>query len=72
MEIAVDLVVSALGAIGFTVIGLIAEFNGILRLLGGDLAAGVWLGFVGLLALYAGVYLLGYERLLTQLGSGAS
>jgi hypothetical protein len=52
-----------------TAVGLLAEFNGLVRVLGGDLATGVWFGFVGLVALYAGIYLLGYERVLPQLRS---
>jgi hypothetical protein len=71
MEIAFELVAYALGAVLFTALGLVAEFNGLNRLLGGDLALGVWLGFIGLLLLYAGVYLLGYERLIARLRSSA-
>jgi len=71
MELAIELVAYAIGAVIFTALGVLAEFNGVLRLVGGDPAAGTWLAFIGLLLLYAGVYLLGYERILTQLRSDA-
>lgn len=72
MEVAIELVLSALGAVGFTVVGLLVEWHSLLRLVGGEFALGAWLGCIGLVALYAGTYLLGYKRVVAQLAVGSS
>lgn len=67
MELTIDLLLSSLGAVVFSVLGLFAELQGVESLLSGELVLGLWLSAFGLLLLYAGVYLLGYERVAKQL-----
>ena len=66
MELTVDVLASLLGAVGFSTLGVLAELWGIQSLLSGEIVLGLWLGGFGVLLLYAGVYLLGYERVLKQ------
>lgn len=66
MEFTVDLLASVLGAVVFSGLGLFTEFQSVQSLSSGEIILGVWLAGIGLVLLYAGVYLLGYERVLKQ------
>lgn len=58
----------ALVSVGLTVLGLFAEYSGLVTLTsGGDTVLGFWLEGIGLLLLYAGVYLVGYGKLVARL-----
>ncbi|WP_049928155.1 hypothetical protein [Halopiger goleimassiliensis] len=46
--------------------GLIAEYSGIQQLGGGEMTVGLWLAGIGCVMLYAGVYGIGYQKLLTR------
>lgn len=50
-------------AVVLTVIGLFSEQMGVVNVNGGDML-GLWYLYIGALTLYAGVYVLGYERAL--------
>ena len=52
---------SAVGAVGFTVAGLLVERAGLSNLLAGAVAQGAWELWMGTLALFVGLYLLGYR-----------
>lgn len=59
--------VELLAAVVLTIVGLAAEAAGVTRLGAGLDALTLWYVFVGGLALYVGVYMLGYRTLLPQL-----
>ena len=64
LELAVDLlllILSAIGAVVFTVVGVLVEQAGLNHLLSGSMGLGAWELFMGALALFVGVYLLGYR-----------
>ena len=64
LELAADLlllILSALGAVVFTVVGVLVEQAGLNHLLSGSLGLGAWELFMGALALFVGIYLLGYR-----------
>lgn len=47
-----------------TLLGLLTEYDGVRHLAAGDQVVGAWLAGFGVLLLYAGGYLLGYETVL--------
>ncbi|WP_247730379.1 hypothetical protein [Halovivax limisalsi] len=49
-----------------TVGGILAENASLQHLGGGDLFLAAWFGAIGVVMLYAGVYGIGYERLLVK------
>lgn len=49
-----------------TTIGLLSEQTGLSSVLGGEMI-GFWYIYVGAVALYAGLYLVGYDRLLPRI-----
>jgi hypothetical protein len=53
---------SAVGAAAFTIGGLMAEQDGIQKIMAGQTTLGGWEVAVGLLFLTFGVYLLGYQE----------
>jgi hypothetical protein len=71
-----ELVALGLEALGFvaevllvgalTTVGVLSEAVGVSSVTGGD-ALGLWYVYVGAVALYAGVYMLGYRRVLPRL-----
>jgi len=62
------LALSAVAAGVLTVVGALIENAGVADLLAGQSLFGLWELWMGALALYAGVYLLGYERVLAPVG----
>lgn len=64
MNAAVDVLVYAFGAVVLTLVGLFIEFHSYLQYAAGEPIAALWLAGLGALFLYAGVYMLGYERVL--------
>lgn len=52
----------ALGAGVVTLAGLLAEESSIQALLGGHAITALWYAYMGAIALYVGVYLLGYRE----------
>ncbi|WP_424002774.1 hypothetical protein ACOZ4I_02710 [Haloarcula salina] len=63
-----ELVLSVLLATAFTAVGTLTEQAAISDLSGGVSAFGLWELYMGLVLLYAGVYLLGYQRVLPAIG----
>lgn len=63
---------AVIGSILFTGIGLLTQRAGIHNLLTGHSAIGLWEAYMGGLALFVGLYLLGYRTLWLQLGSAAA
>lgn len=61
------LVVSVVAAGLFTAVGLLTENAALADITTGQTVLGLWELWMGVLALYAGVYLLGYERVWTRL-----
>ena len=64
LELAADLlstVLSAVGAVVFTIVGVLVEQAGLNHLLSGSMGLGAWELFMGALALFVGIYLLGYR-----------
>jgi len=61
------LLLSALAASGLTVIGALAENAGLDALAAGQSVLGAWELGMGALALYAGIYMLGYQRVWQRL-----
>ncbi len=64
LEVLVELVAYLLLAGVITGIGLVAEINSYLYLTSGETTVALWLAGMGLLCLYAGVYMVGYGKLL--------
>ena len=58
-EIAAYAIVTGL----LTAAGVFAEITGIESLLAGDATLGIWLSYMGLLAIYAGLFQVGLGRL---------
>ena len=50
-----------------TLLGVLAERTSLQQYAAGQDASAVWLAFMGAVALYAGLYMLGYRGLLTNL-----
>lgn len=67
MNSIVELAVSLAGALLLTLFGLFVELQSMLSFAGGEPSTGVWFGLLGMLFLYAGIYLLGYERIVAEL-----
>lgn len=63
----VELTVSALGTVIFTGVGLVVEQTAVADVLRGQIAVGVWEGWMGAIALVVGIYLLGYRELWPRL-----
>jgi len=64
LELAADLlstIISAVGAVVFTIVGVLVEQAGAANLMQGATGLGAWELFMGTLALFVGVYLLGYR-----------
>jgi divalent metal cation (Fe/Co/Zn/Cd) transporter len=57
----VTTVAAAVGSAVLTVAGLFVEWAGVQNLVTGHAGAGLWEAWIGLLVLYAGLYLLGYR-----------
>lgn len=56
-----------LASLGLTVLGLLVEYSALQTLTtGGDMVLGLWLEGIGLLLLYAGLYLVGYGKLVSR------
>ncbi|GAB3689275.1 hypothetical protein GCM10028857_24420 [Salinarchaeum chitinilyticum] len=66
-----ELAVSLAGALAFTLLGLFVELQSMLSFAGGHPSTGVWFALLGMLFLYAGIYLLGYERIVAELLAAA-
>ncbi|AGN01563.1 hypothetical protein L593_08090 [Salinarchaeum sp. Harcht-Bsk1] len=66
MHSVVELAGSLLAAVAFTLAGLFVELQSVLSFAGGEMSTGTWFAVLGMLLLYAGVYLLGYERVVAQ------
>ena len=60
-------VLSVLAAGLLTVVGALTESAGLANLLAGQSTLGLWELGMGALALYAGIYLLGYQRVVRRL-----
>jgi len=63
LEVIAELLAYLVAAAALTGLGLAAEFASFLRLGAGETTIAVWFAFFGALLLYAGVYMMGYERL---------
>lgn len=57
-----ELLISALGAVLFTIGGVVMEQAGLSNVAEGAMAVGAWEIAMGGLFLFVGVYLLGYQR----------
>lgn len=57
----------ALGAGALTGLGALAEGAGLRSLGAGDVVVGLWFAYMGAVALFVGLYLLGYRELLPRL-----
>jgi hypothetical protein len=55
-----------------TSLGFLAERAGLQHLAIGDSTLGIWLAGMGIVFLYAGVFLLGYRGFVSQLGTARS
>ncbi|MDS0282692.1 hypothetical protein [Haloarcula onubensis] len=64
-----DLLVSLVFAPLLTVVGGVTEQAALATLSGGVSTFGLWELYMGLLLLYAGVYMIGFGKLLPALGS---
>ena len=63
-------VASAVGAVAFTVVGALVDQAGLQALLSGSTAQGAWELWMGTLALFVGIYLLGYRTTLPAITGG--
>ena len=66
------LVLYAVLAIGFTAAGLLAEYASVQHVDGGDVVLAVWFAAIGAVLLYAGIYAIGYQELVTRARSLAA
>lgn len=57
----VVIVAAGIGSVGITVAGWLTEQAGLHNVLSGDLTLGLWELWMGTIALFVGVYLLGYR-----------
>ena len=64
MQIIIELLAYVLGAGALTVLGLLAEYSGLRHLASGEPVLGLWFAGFGVILLYAGAYLIGYEKVL--------
>lgn len=70
MDLLADLLytlLSAAGAVAFTVVGLLVDRAGLEALLAGAPMQGVWELWMGTLAIFVGLYLLGYRTALPSI-----
>lgn len=58
-----DAILSLLASGALTVGGLLTEGAAVTNLFAGQLPLGLWEGWMGAVALYVGIYLIGYRRL---------
>ena len=58
---------AVLGSVGFTAVGVLVDRAGLEALLGGAVAQGAWELWMGTLAIFVGLYLLGYRTALPAL-----
>lgn len=65
----VEVVAIAIGTSVLSAVGFVLESRAFEAITGGELQIGVWFVFMGLVALYFGVYLLGVTELLPRLRS---
>ena len=65
-----ELLVYLLAAIAFTAGGLFAEWVSLGYLSDGNVVFAVWLGFIGAVALYAGIVALGAQEVLPRIREG--
>ena len=63
------LIVSAVGTVGFTVVGTITEQAALHDVLTGQLVLGAWEAGMGAIALVVGLWILGYGKLRPQLAA---
>lgn len=66
MQIIIELLAYVLSAGVLTVLGLLAEYSGLQHLTGGEPVLGLWFAGFGVILLYAGAYLIGYEKVLKR------
>jgi len=66
-----ELVGSLLAAVVLTLAGLFVELQSMISFTAGEVSTGAWFALLGALLLYAGIYLLGYERVVAELLSPA-
>lgn len=64
LEVLVELLAYLLLSGVVTAVGLAAEINSYLYLTSGETTVALWLAGIGVLCLYAGVYMLGYGKLM--------
>ncbi|MFC7212047.1 hypothetical protein ACFQL3_16355 [Natronoarchaeum sp. GCM10025321] len=64
LEVLVELLAYFALTVVVTGVGLVAELNSYLYLSGGETTVALWLAGMGILCLYAGVYMLGYGKLI--------
>jgi hypothetical protein len=64
-----DVLLSLVAAGLLTVVGALTESAGLANLLAGQSMLGLWELWMGAIALYAGVYMLGYKRLVARVAS---
>jgi phosphate/sulfate permease len=75
LDIAAELlawVFTAFAAGALTLLGLLAEGQGLANLTAGHEVVAVWFAYMGAIALYAGAYVLGYRTLLPRIAGRAS
>jgi len=66
MQILLELLGYVIGASALTVLGVLAEYSGLQHLTGGEPILGLWFAGFGIILLYGGTYLLGYEKVLKE------
>jgi|GEM_PF-7005312 len=72
MDLLTDLLftlLSAAGAVGFTAAGVFVDRAGLQALQAGSTAQGAWELWMGTLAIFVGLYLLGYRTALPSIAS---
>ena len=62
-----ELIVYTIAAIGFTLIGFLAELTSLEYLSAGNVPFAVWLFVMGAVALYAGIVALGFGEVLPRI-----
>ena len=70
IDLLVDVLVtlaSVVGAVGLTAVGVFVDRAGLSNLLAGAMAQGAWELWMGSLAIFVGLYLLGYRTALPAL-----
>lgn len=75
LDVAAELLawlLTALAAGALTVLGVLAEGQGLANFTAGHEMVAVWFAYMGAIALYAGVYTLGYRTLLLRIARRVS